>query len=275
MPPPSGNNDVSPNPNPTSLPEIFDYIIDILHDIEDALRNCCLVSKSWVPENTFSPISRFVPKITIDHLREVVERNVSRSFNLSCALHQTLYVGCPHLVTAADAESGGWITSFSSVIHLGAVDREFITEPTASLAPFHGFSPVIKSPRVAFFIITSSRVFNLILSFPLLEDLAVVAYRGYDNDGSDVLSAVVRPSNPPKFTGSLDLFMRRGMKSTARRLLSLPSGIHFQKLTLRLFREEDLLLITALVQGCSSTLESLGVICGPSCTSIRHLRPYV
>lgn len=30
-------------------PEIFDYIVDFLHDQSEALRRCCLVSKSWVP----------------------------------------------------------------------------------------------------------------------------------------------------------------------------------------------------------------------------------
>ena len=29
--------------------EMLDHVVDHLHDARDALRNCCLVSKSWVP----------------------------------------------------------------------------------------------------------------------------------------------------------------------------------------------------------------------------------
>ena len=38
--------------------ETLDHIVDHLHDTKDALRNCCLGSKSWVPrtETTFSPM---------------------------------------------------------------------------------------------------------------------------------------------------------------------------------------------------------------------------
>ena len=46
-----------------------------------------------------------------------------------------------------------------------------------------------------------------------------------------------------------------------RRLLSLPGGIHFQKLTLTWRHVEDILVTTELVEGYSSTLESLDVTC--------------
>jgi hypothetical protein len=61
------------------------------------------------------------------------------------------------------------------------------------------------------------------------------------------------------FTGSLELHLLGGMKPIARRLFSLPGGIHFRKLTLTLFCEEDLLMVKALVEECSHTLESLNV----------------
>ena len=255
--------------NPYLPPEILDHIIDVIHDTPETLKKCCLVSKSWVPR-TRKHLFTDIKIRSADDLKSWNETFPDPS--TSPAHHtKTLYVGCPHLVTPEHAEPGGWITGFSGVVHLEVADREStIAEPTASLAPFHGFSPVIKSLRVGFFIIPSSRVFGLILSFPLLEDLAVVAHRGSsvcDGDGSDELSAMVQPSNPPTFTGSLDLFMRQGMKSIIRRLLFLPSGVHFQKLTLWLFREEDLLLTTALVESCSSALESLDIICDPRCTS--------
>ncbi|KAF9643160.1 hypothetical protein BDM02DRAFT_3081141, partial [Thelephora ganbajun] len=37
------------NPRQFHLPpEILDYIIDLLHDKPETLKQCCLVSKSWV-----------------------------------------------------------------------------------------------------------------------------------------------------------------------------------------------------------------------------------
>ena len=254
--------------------ELLDHIVDLLYDTEDALMNCCLVSKSWAPR-TRKHLFANVKVRSAHHLKSWRETFPDPSTS-PARYAKTLSVSCPRAVTAADAESGGWITGFCSVVHLEVIDHKpsmmATDEPTISFAPFHGFSPIIKSLRVAFFIIPSSQVFDFILSFPLLEDLAVVAYRGSsesvrDSDGSDGLSAMVQPSNPPAFTGSLDLFMRQGMKSVAYRLLSLQSGIHFQKLTLRWFREEDLLLTTALVEGCASTLKSLDIVHDPSCTS--------
>jgi len=35
--------------NPGLPPEILDYIVDFLHDNQNALKRCCLVSKSWIP----------------------------------------------------------------------------------------------------------------------------------------------------------------------------------------------------------------------------------
>ena len=79
----------------------------------------------------------------------------------------------------------------------------------------------------------SSQIFDLILSFPLLEDLTVITSEALaDNtDGPDGLPTAVYPSTSP-MTGSLTLFQQRGMKPLAPWLLSLPGGIHFKKLTL-------------------------------------------
>jgi hypothetical protein len=109
----------------------------------------------------------------------------------------------------------------------------FAGESTVSSVPFHGFSPVIKSLHVNFTTLTSSQIFDLTLSFPLLEDLTVVTY-GEATDsgnGSNELPTVALPSSPPIFTGSLELWAQGGMKPIANRLLSLPGGIHFRKLT--------------------------------------------
>ena len=60
---------------------------------------------------------------------------------------------------------------------------------------------------MAYTILVPWHAFNLILSFPLLEDLAVITYGVWagNNDDSDELSTVVQPSHSPVFTGSLEL----------------------------------------------------------------------
>ena len=75
-------------------------------------------------------------------------------------------------------------------------------------------------------------------------------------------------------TGTLVLFLVKGMELVTPRLLSLPGGIHFRKLTWMWFREEDLPLIMELVEECSRTLESLNITYELPGTSIRRMRPY-
>ena len=135
------------------------------------------------------------------------------------------------------------------------------------LLPFHGFSPVIKSLRVDFIILLTSRVFDLVLSFPHLEDLTVNGYSSIDlEDGPIGLPTVVQPSSLPVLTAS---FPRGGAKSLIRRFLSLPGGVHFRKLTLLWQHEQDLLLTMALVEACSHTLEALTITSHPFGVSIR------
>ena len=148
-----------------------------------------------------------------------------------------------------------------------------IDQSAISLVPFHGFSSVIKSLRVVLADpLESSQLFNFVLSFPPLQDLILSADKGHfiDNgNGSDGLSTIVLPSSLPIFTGSLVL-SGRGAKHIARRLLLLLGGLRFRELTLACRCQEDILLTTALVEGCSYTLESLEITQLPICASIRH-----
>ena len=184
----------------------------------------------------------------------------------------TLDVACSSVVTAADAEAGGWIRGFSRVVRLEVGNRLCEDETKISLVPLHGLSPVVKSLCMYSNGLPPPRTFDLALSFPLLEDLTVVSYFGPlagDNDSSD--RPAVQPLNSPAFTGSLKL-SRGGVKRTARQLVSLPGGIHFRKLSLTQFYKNDLSLITGLVEGCSHTLESLDVEHSFG-TTVQYLRP--
>jgi hypothetical protein len=171
-----------------------------------------------------------------------------------------------------DADAGGWITGFSRVENLVLGGQRLFASGSSTISLFRGFSP-IKSLDVSFTDLPPPRVFGLVLSFPLLEDLTVFGIYGelaYANDdGSDRLSTA--PSSPPLFTGSLEFHTGvGGMEPFAHWLLSLPGGIHFRRLTLTCFLEERPSLVTALVEGCSHTLESLD-ISDLRGTSIPHL----
>ena len=101
------------------------------------------------------------------------------------------------------------------------------------LVPFHGFSPLIYSLTVAFLPPPTSRIFNLIYSFPLLEDLVVLNF-GCSSVAQDAHFggdlAVVQSPNPPAFTGLLDLFLGNRIDFIVPQLLSLPNGLNFREL---------------------------------------------
>ena len=133
----------------------------------------------------------------------------------------------------------------------------------------------IKSLRVDFMALPPSQIVDLVLSFPLLEDLTVFSDWTVVGGvgGPDPLPSLVQPSNPPILTGSLDLFLGRGTKYITHPLLSLPSGIHFRELALTWCEEGDPLFTMALVEKCSHTLKTLDVTYRRG-TSVPHRRPH-
>ena len=254
--------------------EMLDHIVDHLHNTQDALRNCCLVSKSWIPR-TRTHLFADIRFRTSENLRSW-KRSFPDPSTSPARYAKALFVGSFRVVAAGDAEVGGWIGGFSRVERL-VIGGGNHNERTISLVPFHGFSPILKSLRMAVPALPSSRIFNLIHSFPLLEDLAVIireppAGNG-DGSGEDGTPTATQPSSPPVFTGSLELYLSRGMEPFTRQLVSLPGGIHFRKLIVTLVREGDLLTTMTLVRACARTLESLDIF-KSYCTSIHHLRPH-
>ena len=243
--------------------ELLDNIVGLLHEATHSLRNCCLISKSWVPptrKHLFANIRFHAEK----DLRLWEKTFPDPSTSPACYA-KTLFVGCPHLVKTADVEPGGWITGFSRLVNLELTNQRMLTHERGDcFIPFHGLSPVIRSLRVDYVLFSSSEIFDLILSFPLLEDLVVIANTEMTiwgkSNRSNELSTTVQPPSPPAFTGSLELSFEGGMKPIARRLLSSPGGLHFRKLTLTWHHEEDPSWTMALVEECSHTLESLTIV---------------
>ena len=116
----------------------------------------------------------------------------------------------------------------------------------------------MKSLRVSTISLPFSRIFNLIFSFPFLEDLSIDAHYGLGPE-DDYQLATTRPSSSPPFTGSLNLFIWGGTDRFASELLALPGGLRFRELRLSLTSEGDVSSSIALVEECSSTLESLEI----------------
>jgi hypothetical protein len=143
---------------------------------------------------------------------------------------------------------GGWIRTFHNLVHLD-LQRFCRLRERASLTPFYGLSPTLRSLRLTF---TSSEVLDLICSFPLLEDLALISLRHGSNPRKI-------PPTSPKLTGSLSLSDIGEIRPVVRRLLNLPDGLHFAKITVASL-DADTTPTTDLVLRCSDTLESLRVI---------------
>ena len=261
--------------NPYLPPEILDHIADFLHDDPKALKGCCLVSKSWIPRTR----KHLFEEVELRH--EVHLKSWKKIFSdpstSPANFTSSLCIGCARAITATDAESGGWLTGFAHVAHLVmGTPGMYPGEPAISLTPFHGLSRTIKSLHIKSIDLPPSRIFDFILSSPLLEDLTMTGYRVWadDGDGSVTPPTFIRSSVPPPLTGSLDLFLKAGAKPIVGQLLSIPGGIHFRGLTLTWHCGEDLSSIIGLVGECSHTLESLNLTCYLDGMSIWYLPPH-
>ena len=261
----------------SNLPhELLDHIVDLLHDNQTPLRNCCLVSKSWVARTRRHLFAEVVFQTMMS--LESWKKTFPDPSTSPARYVKALSIGYPQVVTAPDAEAGRWMAAFSRVecLELGGQNLHARGWEVAFVL-FHGFSPVVKSIRMKWSSLPFLRFLYLILTFPLLEDLAMINCHNeppIDGDYSDWSSTVVQSPSSPTFTGSLELLLRGGMGLIADRLLSLPNGICFRKLTLSWFREEDVSLTVALVERCSRTLESLDISCNSCGTSTGHLCLY-
>ena len=250
-----------PSPWPYLPLETLDYIVDLLHDESPALKECCLVSKSWIPRTRrhLFAHTRFYSADNLKSWKKTFPDPVN-----SPAYHtHTLFIGCVQFIEEADAEEGGWIQAFSRVEQLVVNCPWADLGPTEiSLIPFHKFAPTLKSLRVTSLLFPLSQVFKLICSLPLLEDLDLIGCDEWavSDDNLRTPSTVV-PLTSPAFTGTLQLHL--GMTSTAHRLLDLPNGLHFRKLNLSWHNAEELRWAVMLVVACSGTLECLDVTHDP------------
>ena len=232
-------------------PEILDLIVDHLCDEPTTLKVCCLVSKSWIPRTR----KHLFAQVEFRALQRPVElwKKAFPDPSNSPAHHtRTLCIRDLPTLTAVDTEAGGWIRTFHNVVSL-RLERIIWQGRRAPLIPFHGLAPTIRSLSLT---CTSFEVFDLICSFPLLEDLALVLLTTGDAGGWTA------PLTSPKLTGSLKLMMNIGRtRSVVNRLLDFPDGLRFAEVMVSCIGEEDVKSVTDLVSRCFDTLEAL-TICG-------------
>jgi len=248
--------------NPYLLPEILEYIIDLLQNNSETLKRCCLVSKSWVPrtrKHLFVHIELRYPSTL-----EAWKKTFPDVTNSPAHHARFLMVGCPELVTAADGEEGGWIQAFSGVTCLNVNGRleqgSGLRASEVTLAPFRKLSPTLKSLRLRRILLPHPGLFNFILSFPLLEDLCLTGFNDpqFNGDGPHEPPTVI-PSTSPPLTGLLDLHFHEGAGDVALQLLDLPIGLRFRSLMLSWDNKTDLWWVTKLLTRCSHTLEFLEI----------------
>ena len=227
--------------------EIFDLIIDHLHDEPSTLKACCRVSKSWIPRSR-------------GHLFACVEFNSTgtpidlwmKAFpdpSNSPAHHtRTLCLRDPGIVST---DTRALIRSFCHVQTLSVNTFRWGGPDGISLLPFHGLSPILESLDLSEVHGSMSEIIGLVCSFPLLEDLLFSPEILKTN--TDGWAA---PPTSPKLTGSLLLGGRN--RSIARELLNLPDGLHFSKIRVEWYiRDNDPGMVMDLVSRCSDTLETL------------------
>ena len=232
-------------------PEVLDLIIDHLHDEPVTLKTCCVISKSWVPrtrKHLFAYVEFYYEESREPRI-DLWKKTFPDPSNSPARHTRRLFIdGLP--IDSTDAIAGDWIRTFRSVECL-----EFWNAAHASLIPFHALSPVVRSLRLTFF---STEVFDLICSFPLLEDLEIDV--DLPVSGGDERSA---PLTSPKLTGSLCLWIGGWTGPVTRRLLALPGGLHFSKVNV-MFVDHEAESTRNLVFRCSDTLASLTVGYHPS-----------
>ena len=203
--------------------EILDYIVDFLHDNPDALKRCCLVSKSWIPrcrKHLFAVVEFDTPS----HL-ETWRKTFTDPSNSPARYTRALSIRCLRAITEADAAKGGWIQTFSRVAHFTA---------HSALTPH-------------------SQFLCFIYCLPLLEDITLSG--SYDED----YGLVTISSSPPPLTGTLRLNLPFGISRMVRRLLDIPYVLRFRGLGLLSYGAGDLISAGKMVEACSDTLEYLDV----------------
>ncbi|KAF9780895.1 hypothetical protein BJ322DRAFT_288067 [Thelephora terrestris] len=235
---------------PCSLPpEIIDLILEYLCNEPITLKACCLASKSWIPrtrKHLFACIRFGVFGPTI--------RSWMKAFPdpADSPAHHARHLW----ISETNAINAPCIRSFHhvEVLRVSAFYRGKSGE--APLVRLHGLSPTLKCLHLSHFSVPLSDIFNLVCSFPLLEDLTL-----HCEEPASVSDGWIPPLTSPRFTGTLRLIEE--IRLPARGLLALSGSPRFTNIEI-VCPVEYAGSAMDLVSGCSDTLESLCIGYRPS-----------
>ena len=226
-------------------PEILDLIVDHLHDEPTTLRECCLVSKSWIPRTRAHIFDHVELSLTRPALKRWTQTFPDPS-NSPARYTRSLHLSNLRTITVEIPDVLPQIRSFDHIVELTVVTDvgDFFTQ-------LRGLSPNLKYLHISHGVAPLSDVLDFICSFPLLEDLVLHYLTTNGNtDGWDAL-----PTSP-KFTGSFRWSCSD--RDIVHKLLGLPGGLHLSKIV-AFCSVRDSGVLYELVSKCSDTLESLGV----------------
>ena len=227
---------------------MLDLIVDHLCDDLEALKPCCVVSKSWIPRarrHIFVRIDFHAHVWSIESWMKAFPDPPTSPAHYARSL---LFHDSASTITAA-TNASPWIRAFCCIDTLRVcawTRRQF------SFIHLHGLSPALKSLCVSRSSIPLSDLFDFVGSFPSLEDLSLTSSGITEPDGG---WAVVPPVSP-KFTGRLYLLLDDGTQATVQRLLDFPGGLHFSGIEV-MCHEREAESVVELLSSCFHTLESL------------------
>ena len=231
-------------------PEIFDLIVDFLHDEPETLKACCIASKAWIyrtRRHLFNHV-KFHPRGR--HVSHWGETFPDPAQNSPAHHAQILSIGLSKLITAADINT---LLTFCRISHLNVDTLRWHHQPF-SLLPLHAFFPTIRSLHLRFSSGQVPKILGLICSFLDLDDLALVGY-----DSSSRGGAWSTPSISPRLAGSLELRGGICIQPITRDLLDFPNGLQFKKIVVGWSALGAVESTVELVSRCSDTLEYLKI----------------
>ena len=240
---------------PLLPPEILDLVADHLHDEPTTLKACCVLSKAWVSRTRKHLFACVELDAGVSTLKSWMKAFPDPS-NSPARYVRDLSIGAHQFPPALSMDFHAGIRSFRHVTTL-KLYTIWCDDSRISLAQLHGFSPVLKSLLLLYESAPPSEVFNLVCSFPSLEDLSLFSTADDEPDGEWTI-----PSTSPKLTGTLVLEMEGGIRPDVRRLLDLPGGLHFSSIWVSC-PDRDAESMAGLVSECSDTLETLHIKYNP------------
>ena len=237
---------------PSLPPELLDFIVDHSYNDPTTLKTCCLLSKSWIPRTRRHLFAHVESRESSGHHVESWMKAFPDPLDSPAHHTRSLTISGIAAATAATTHGHPWVRSFRTLVELNVktVDR-YGGDLGISLVQLHGLSPTLKSLHIYRSSLLLFEIFNLTCSFPLLKDLTLCSISFQYEHVHDPMGV---PETSPKLTGSLGL--KWEICSVAPRLLALPGGLHFTKITMDCC-EISIKWVKKLVLRCSGTLESL------------------